>query len=109
MGFRNLLKFSTRMFKARTSRTLLTILGMSVGIGAILFLVALGFGVQKTLLETITTADSLLTLDVYPSELKKEITAVDLLNIKRIPGVDFISPVFETVGRLKYGGVIIQS
>lgn len=52
------------MFKARPSRTILTVLGMSVGIGAILFLVSLGYGLQKTLLEKITTADSLLTLDV---------------------------------------------
>ena len=64
MRFIDLFKLSTRMFKARTSRTLLTVLGMSIGIGAILFLVSLGYGLQKTLLEKITTADSLLTLDV---------------------------------------------
>ncbi|MDO8668155.1 MAG: ABC transporter permease [bacterium] len=109
MGFWNLLKFSTRMFKARTSRTVLTILGMSVGIGAILFLVALGFGIQKTLLETITTADSLLTLDVYPGEAKPAISRADINNIKKIPGVDFISPVFETAGRLKYGGLVTEA
>jgi len=109
MGFWNLLKFSTRMFKARTSRTVLTILGMSVGIGAILFLVSLGFGVQKTLLETITTADSMLTLDVYSNEQKQNISLTDILNIKRLPGTDYISPVMETVGRLKYGGLVTEA
>ena len=97
------------MFKVRTSRTFLTILGMGVGIGAILFLVALGFGIQKTLLETITTADALLTLDVYPSEFKKDISPEDMLNIKRIPGADFISPVLEIVGRLKYRGLVAEA
>lgn len=80
------------MFKARTSRTLLTILGMSVGIAAILFLVSLGYGLQKTLLEKITTSDSLLTLDV--SEAKSGIITLnqDVVDeIKEMNGVAEIS------------------
>ena len=97
------------MFKARTSRTLLTILGMGVGIGAILFLVALGFGIQKTLLETITTADSLLTLDIYPGESKPSIGQDDILDIKKVDGVEVISPVVETAGQLKYSGLVVDA
>lgn len=84
------------MFKARTSRTLLTILGMSIGIGAILFLVSLGFGLQKTLLERITTSDSLLTLDV--SEAKSGVVSLDREMVKKIeqmPGIDEVSPAFQ--------------
>lgn len=88
---------------------MLTILGMGVGIGAILFLVALGFGIQKTLLETITTADSLLTLDVYPGETKPAISQEEIINIKKIQGVGVISPVFETSGQLKYSGLVVDS
>lgn len=106
MGILDLLKLSTRMFKARTSRTVLTILGMGVGVGAILFLVALGYGIQKTLLETITTADSLLTLDVYPGETKQSINIDDINKIKEINGVQLISPVFETMGQMKYSNLI---
>ena len=69
MKFIDLLILSTRMFKARTSRTFLTILGMSIGIGAILFLVSLGYGLQNTILEKITTSDSLLSLDVSTDPL----------------------------------------
>lgn len=84
------------MFKARTSRTLLTIFGMSVGIGAILFLVSFGYGLQKTLLERITTADSLLTLDVM--EAKSGMVNLNgemIEKIKKIPGTDEISPAFQ--------------
>ncbi len=66
MRFLDLLKLSLRMFKARTMRTLLTVFGMSIGIAAILFLVSFGYGLQKTLLERITTSDSLVTLDIVP-------------------------------------------
>jgi len=104
MKFADLFKLSTRMFKARTSRTLTTILGMSIGIAAILFLVSLGYGLQKTLLERITTADSLLTLDV--SEAKSGAVTLNKEMIKTIEGlagVEEVSPAFQitTQGHLE--------
>ncbi|EKE19328.1 MAG: cell division protein FtsX [uncultured bacterium] len=104
MKFVDLFKLSTRMFKARTSRTLLTVLGMSIGIGAILFLVSLGYGLQKTLLERITTSDSLLTLDI--SEAKSGMVSLNsemLTKIKEMPGVEDVSPAFQitTQGHLE--------
>lgn len=95
MNFWDLLKLSTRMFRARASRTLLTILGMGVGIGAILFLVSFGYGLQKTLLERITTSESLLTLDV--TESKSALVRLDktvLEKIEKTEGVVEISPAF---------------
>jgi putative ABC transport system permease protein len=96
MKFIDLFKLSTRMFKARTSRTILTVLGMSVGIAAILFLVSLGEGLRSTLLERITTADSLLTLDI--SEAKSGIVTLNSEMIKKIsemPGAEEVSPAFQ--------------
>ncbi len=84
------------MFKARTSRTLLTVMGMGVGIGAILFLVSLGYGLQKTLLEKITTSDSLLTLDVAESKsvaVSLDKSAVD--EIQKMEGVSEVSKSFS--------------
>ena len=92
MKFGDLLELSTRMFKARTSRTLLTIFGMGVGIGAILFLVSLGYGLQKTLLEKITTADLLLTLDVTEAKAELKSLNSDMIDkIKEIKGVKLLS------------------
>ncbi len=104
MKFSDLFNLSTRMFKARTSRTLLTVLGMSIGIAAILFLVSFGYGLQKTLLERITTSDSLLTLDI--SEAKSGSVVLDKEVIKKIeamPGVEDVSPAFQisTQGHLE--------
>lgn len=104
MKFIDLLGLSTRMFKARTSRTLLTVLGMSVGIGAILFLVSFGYGLQKTLLERITTSDSLLSLDI--SETKSGVVTLDkemIKSIEAMPGVEDVSPAFQitTQGHLE--------
>ncbi len=106
MKFIDLFKLSIRMFKARTSRTLLTILGMGIGIGAILFLVSLGYGLQKTLLERITTSDSLLTLDV--SEAKAGLVALDndmLSKIKAMSGVSEVSPSFQLTAQGHMGNL----
>ena len=96
MRFTDIFKLSTRMFKARTSRTLLTVTGMGIGIAAILFLVSLGYGLQKTLLERITTSESLLTLDV--TEAKSGVVSLDSEMIKKIEameGVEEVSPAFQ--------------
>lgn len=96
MKFIDLFKLATRMFKARTSRTLLTILGMSVGISAILFLVSLGYGLQKTLLEKITTAESLVTLDVTEAKSgQAELNPELVEKIKELGEVEEVSPAFQ--------------
>lgn len=106
MKFIDLFKLSTRMFKARTSRTILTVLGMSVGIAAILFLVSLGEGLRLTLLDRITTSDSLLTLDV--SEGKEGEANLDIQRIQKIAemsGVEEVSPSFSVSAQGKLEGL----
>ncbi len=87
----DLFYLSLENFKNRKSRVIFTILGVSVGIGAILFLVSLGYGLQKALLERITTEESLLTLDITPAEVglvvlnEKSLEKIALLeNVERV-------------------------
>lgn len=90
----DILSLSTRMFKTRPMRTFLTILGVGVGIGTVLFLVSLGYGLQNVILSRITTADSLLSLDV--SSGTSGLIALDnksMEDIAKIPEVVEISPV----------------
>lgn len=80
------------MFKNRPMRTFLTILGVSVGIGTVLFLVSLGYGLQQVILDKITTADSLLSLDVSPGVSKLvELSQQNADKITQISGVVEVS------------------
>lgn len=109
MRFFDILKLSMRMFKARTMRTLLTILGMSVGIAAIIFLVSLGYGLQRTLLQKITTSDALVTLDVTLGE--SEDVALDnsvVETLKTVPDVVDVIPVLELSGQGKFGDITLD-
>lgn len=96
MKIKGLIKLATRMFRVRTSRTLLTIAGMSVGFGAVLFLVSLGYGLQKALLDKITTTESLLVLDVGESkDGKVKLDKEEIGEIESLDGVKKISPAIQ--------------
>ncbi len=106
MIFFNLLHLSIRNFKNMKLRSLLTVLGIGIGIGAILFLVSLGQGLQKLLIERITTAEALLTLDTLPPGGDKIVLNNESLErIRAIPEVAEISPVKSVKARASFEGV----
>lgn len=102
----DLFRLATRMFRVNRSRTLLTILGISVGIAAILFLVSLGYGLQKIILDKITSSDALLSLDVSTGDAESlvmnENTAAE---IKAISGVEKTSPLVSASAQMTIDGV----
>ena len=107
MRFTDSISLSTRMFKTRPLRTFLTILGVSVGIGTVLFLVSLGYGLQNAILSRITTADSLLSLDVAPGATGLiTLTDKDIETIAKIPEVKEVSPVVRFSGQLMVDNII---
>lgn len=109
MHFTDILKLSLRMFRARTMRTLLTILGMSIGIAAILFLVSLGYGLQQTLLQRITTSDALATLDIAEDQSKGAIINQESIEkIRNLSGVTATIPAVRVRGQGKFDTVTLD-
>ena len=102
----DIFKLSTRMFKSRRMRTALTVLGIGIGIGAILFLVSLGYGLQRALISQITSSDSLLSLDVVQGE--KSAIVLDnkaLETIAVFPEVQEVAPLVSLRGQITYDGI----
>jgi len=82
----------------------LTILAMGVGIGAILIFVSLGYGLQKTMLEQITTAEALLTLDITtPDPEIFPLTEEKISEISKIENVEEVSPLSFLPGQITLG------
>jgi len=91
---------SGRMFTSGSMRTILTILGISISIGVIMFLISFGYGMQKTVLQRITTEDSLLSLVVALPE--ESIISKDMIDeIRRFSEVEKISPLVEYNGNIE--------
>ena len=93
MLYKDIFRLSVRGFKGRTRRTFLTVLGLGVGFGAVLFLVGMGYGLQSLLLDEITTSDALLSLDVASGKTETIVLDKDHLDdILAIEEVEKISP-----------------
>jgi putative ABC transport system permease protein len=102
----DIFRLATRMFRTNRSRTILTILGIGVGIGAILFLVSFGYGLQNLILNQITTSDALLSLDVGLGEFENlKLDKEAISDIEKISGVDMISPLVSTQAQMSIGDV----
>jgi putative ABC transport system permease protein len=104
LRFTDLIRLSTRVFFVKSTRTFLTILGMAVGISAVVFLISLGYGFQYLLLGKVaTTEDSLITLSAsYPSESGLMIQPQDADTVSKYPDTAEISRVAEYSGEVDY-------
>ena len=100
MKARDLFSLSTRMFRTNPSRTWLTVLGISVGISAVLFLVSLGYGLQNVILQKIVFNQALLSLAVTPSSDLIVLDDKALEEIKQIPKVTDVAPIAKFTGQL---------
>ncbi|MBX4186774.1 MAG: ABC transporter permease [Candidatus Doudnabacteria bacterium] len=103
LGFGDLLRLSTRIFTVKPTRTLLTILGTSIGIATVVFLISLGYGLQYILLgKLITTQDSLITLQAtYAEESNIQMTPEEVVNLSKVANVAETVPLAEFSGEIK--------
>jgi ABC-type antimicrobial peptide transport system permease subunit len=94
-------RLSLRNFKIKPVRSILTILGMSVGFGVVLFLVSLGYGLQYILIgNLVTTQDSLVTIQAsYPSEVNLYFYPQDVAKLAALPHVAEVTPVASFSGQ----------
>ncbi|MBI2024218.1 ABC transporter permease [Candidatus Giovannonibacteria bacterium] len=100
-------RLSFRVFRVKPLRTVLTILGISVGIGVVLFLVSLGYGLQFILVGKLaSTEDSLISIEAYyPDETNLTINREEIDNVSSFPEAAEVSPVGEFPGESKYGEI----
>lgn len=110
MKILDLLYLSSQNIKTKKSRFIFTILGVSVGVGAILFLVSLGLGLQRNLHDSITTKDSLLTLDIVTQEDQiVSLNEKSIQEIKDLPNVELVSPQIMIPAQISLSGKQLTS
>ncbi len=98
------LSLSTRMFKTRKMRTFLTILGVGVGIGTVLFLVSLGYGLQRVISNKIGSSDALLSLDISPGPGGAIVLDDEgIKKMQNIEHVEEVSPMVNYSSQVTYG------
>ena len=104
MRIQDTLKLATRMFRTRPARTWLTILGIGVGIGAVVILVGLGYGLQGILLEQIVFGEAMLSLNVItPPSRIVVINKEEVDKFFALENVEDVSPLASFNSSIKYG------
>lgn len=99
----SLINLALRSMRTKRSRTFITIGGMSVGIGAIVFLVSIGYGLQRVVVGRVARLEELKQCEVSTqigSQVK--ITDSSMADISNIDGVVETLPLIAVVGRVNY-------
>lgn len=99
----DLIELSIRNLKARKTRTIVTVGGMMIGIGAIVFLVSIGYGLQQLVVTRVARLDEMKQADITPQPGGKiKIDDKTLSDFQNLPSVDMALPLIAVVGRVNY-------
>lgn len=99
----NLIELGIKNIQHKKTRSLVTIGGMALGIGSIVFLLSLGYGVQKLVVSRVTRLDELQQAIITAPPGSKVRIDDDLLSkIKKFNGVSSVLPMISTVGRVNF-------
>ncbi len=106
MRFKDIISMAWKNLTASRMRSLLTILGISVGIGTIVFLISLGYGLQDLSIRQISSISSLTALDVVPASGSIVLNQNTLDEFTKIPNVEKVSPMLSLTGQIVFGNQV---
>ncbi len=98
-----LISLAYKNLMVKKTRSFITILGMSVGVGIIVLLLSLGYGLERLIISRVAGLEELKMIDVTTGEntslrLNNDVTK----RLKKIPRVDQVVPFISLVGRVNY-------
>jgi putative ABC transport system permease protein len=86
-------------------RTVLTVSGVAIGISTIIFLVSLGFGLQKLSISKLTSLEALTTITVTPGNSNQsKLTDENIGKFNDMEKVDTVSATYSIPGYITYSG-----
>ena len=109
MKFLDLLRMSSTSLLKRKVRTILTVLGVTIGVASIVVMVSLGLGLNKSSLEEMESYGSLTAITVYEpgsyydpsmdgsadSQEEKRLDDALVESIRQLPHVEMVSPMLN--------------
>ncbi|MEI6887582.1 MAG: FtsX-like permease family protein, partial [bacterium] len=96
-----LMEIASKNIVSKRSRVSITIFGLMIGIGSVVFLLSIGYGVQDSITKKIANLDEMRQIDVYPRRGDKlPLNDNSLQNIKAISGVESVFPISSLVSKV---------
>ncbi len=105
MRFIDIIRMAVGNLRRNKMRTALTVTGVVVGIGAIVFLVSLGFGLQELMVTKVANLDALTVITVRPGNDEATIISKGTLDKFRALGeVSEVSPILSYPAQIENNG-----
>ena len=111
MKFLDLLRMSSSNLWKRKVRTILTVLGVVIGVASIVVMISLGLGLSRSLMEEYESYGSLTEITVYEPYSydgnDKDVKRLDnelIQTIERMEHVEAVYPILQMSVMAKYGG-----
>ena len=107
MGY--IIKLSLSNIKLRKLRTVLTIVGIMIGVMSIVAMLTTGLNAKKAMLEDVEKSGSTKEIIIYPQSLSRKdrlITDSAISKLEKLDHVDGVYPVLTADGQEKIGGFI---
>lgn len=104
-----LIELAFRNMKSKKNRSIITIGGVALGVGAIVFLVSVGYGLEKLVINKVAKLDELKMADVSlgtAATMKLNDEVMD--NIKSIENVVDVIPVVSMVSKIKFNNSVLD-
>ena len=99
----DLTEISFRNLWVKKSRTSVTILGMAIGIGFIVFLLSLGYGLERLVINEVTRIEDMRQVDVAPTVSSNVVLNPENVKIiSSIEGIKQIYPLINLAARVEY-------
>lgn len=103
IGRETVINLSYSNLHAKRSRTFVTIGGIMIGVGMIVFLVSLGYGLQSLVISRVAKLGAIKEASVsIQTGSKLQINDSTLYKLKSIPNVTNVYPIISVVGKVNY-------
>ena len=103
----NLIELAIRNMKFKKGRTVITIGGMSIGIAAIIFLVSLGYGLQRMVTSRVARLDEMRQADVTTQPGSNvNINDKTISDFNEIESIKHVLPLIALVGKINYNNSV---
>jgi ABC-type antimicrobial peptide transport system permease subunit len=99
----DLIELSVFNLKSKKTRTVITIGGMAIGIGAIVLLVSIGYGLQELVISRVTRLEEMQQASISPQTGSKlRLNDESLADFTNLAEVSSALPVITAVGKISY-------
>lgn len=104
-----ILRLAIRNVVGHKLRSVLTIAGISIGICFIVFLISLGYGLERVSTKEVANLEALQIIDVTPGKSKiVKINDQTLSKFRGLANVTNVEPQLSVVGTASYGGSTVE-